>query len=280
MDLKLPFLLVAALGCNGTGTPPPTLEAPTEPVDAPEPFPELPAPTVVLEERAPADAAAKAHASWRCSSEHLEAMVWRSTGSTADPAAVTLVYGPLHPSADVAVSDGSQPPKTLTAPTAEGASWMLGDQALTLTEDTPHQFRTSFRAGDADVPLICWREDEASRFRYQGDTGTCKNAAGESGRHVWPIERIRETRDAECAKLSGLVLGEEDLSYPVLAWDLRGADLSGADLAFAKIEGPLYGAVIDGISYGYAYIDGPGDRFTKPPQGCPMSRPYVVHCSQ
>ena len=207
-------------------------------------------------------------------------MVWRSTGSTVDPVSVTLAYGPLHPSAGAAVSDGSEPPKTLNAPSDEGGSWMLGDQSLALIEDTPHQFRTSFRARAADVSLTCWREDESSRFRYQGDTGTCQNAAGESGRHVWPIERIRETRDAECAKLSGLILGEDDLSYPLLAWDLRGADLGGADLAFAKLEGPLYRAVIDGLSYGYAYINGPGDRFTRPAQGCSLSSPYVVRCSQ
>lgn len=203
--------------------------------------------------------------SWTCATAPLpgtdeaKPMVLRAAGIPANGSlSLMLQPGPLHG------PTGTQEvrlPHTLTLPS--GATEVT----------TPLTYK------DASVDLHCWTVHAAQTYRYDGATGTCTRADGAQGRNAWSIIRLRETRDAECADLTGLDLGEGDLSYPTLSWNGRGALFTDTQLVFAIWNGPLEGADLSGISYGYATIKGSTDAHTRrPAQGC-RSRTGPLECS-
>jgi hypothetical protein len=113
------------------------------------------------------------------------------------------------------------------------------------------------------MTLTCYEPGFTPPFRYDAETGGCRNAAGESGSNDIPLAIIRETRDGECATVSGALNGS-DVGYPrLVGWKLAGADLSRASLSFALLlDADLRGARLSGWEAGYVRVTAVTDAFT------------------
>ena len=141
---------------------------------------------------------------------------------------------------------------------------------------------TLTRAGE-EYPVSCWSEAWQPRYRYDPSNGRCADSAGESGLNPIAVPVVRDSGIGECADLRGVMLNEDDLSYP--EWrgaDLRGADLSAAQLSFAHIyDAQLEGTRLSTLEYGYAYVTGTTDRFTDIPEtgGC-VHEDSLLDCSR
>lgn len=145
--------------------------------------------------------------------------------------------------------------------------------ALSLSEldDATGAWHGTAEIQGAEMPITCWAEDWTLRYEYDPATGTCRDTAGSEGRNALPVELVRETRQGECADLSGLSINEENLAYPSLeGWNLRGAELAGASLHFANLfDAALEGADMGRFGYGYAEMTGTIDEYTVlPTTGC------------
>lgn len=117
--------------------------------------------------------------------------------------------------------------------------------------------------------LVCWDEGVRPRYTYDASVGECLNRHGQPGLADWPIILVRETGYGECGRFAGISLEEGDLSYPVLSWNLAGADLTGASTHFAILEDiDFAGADLRGWSMGYVTVTGTIDQYT---QGVPSN---------
>jgi hypothetical protein len=97
-----------------------------------------------------------------------------------------------------------------------------------------------------DADFQCWAPETARAFNYNPETG-----------------------DGHCVNMSGWTLNGEDFSYPNLAWDVQGSDLSGASISFADMIGADFrGAKLGNFSFGYTTLQGPVDSFTGLPDNC------------
>ena len=129
---------------------------------------------------------------------------------------------------------------------------------------------------------VCWTSAPKPVFRYNATSGLCERGNGAPGANTHPLVYVRETGDGECTDLQGVMLNENDLSYPVLRdWNLKGANLTDAELLFAHlVNADLLGAQMSSLSYGYATISGSIDGFTvMPASGC-RSEDWALDCSQ
>jgi len=121
--------------------------------------------------------------------------------------------------------------------------------------------------------LTCWSALFQPRFSYRGE-GLCMDDLGHEGLNLHPLTFVRDTGKGNCAALGGLMLNEDDLSYPEwTGFDLRGAVFQGSSLFFAGIvDARLEGADLSGLGYGYAWVRGRTDAHTLLPQegGCEL----------
>lgn len=123
--------------------------------------------------------------------------------------------------------------------------------------------------------MACWRPFAfynplpTGRFWYNSETGRCIDDQGFTGFNDLPFPFVRDTGQGECSRIQGMI-NEDDLTYPTLSLNLRGADLSWASLSFADlVSSDLSGADMTLFKFGYARVDGPIDRHTQlPSQGC------------
>lgn len=95
--------------------------------------------------------------------------------------------------------------------------------------------------------------------------GACVDAEGAPAENDLPIAFVRETNFGECADLSDVALNDDDIAYPDLALNLRGANLDGATLYFANLSASLEGARMQKFQFGYAKITGRVDASTELP---------------
>jgi len=76
---------------------------------------------------------------------------------------------------------------------------------------------------------------------WNGTTYECRNAQGESGYNLTPIDPGSSGRIvAPCADLSGMDLSKRDLSLS----DFRGANMRGTDMRFSLITGVQFGGAV------------------------------------
>jgi hypothetical protein len=148
------------------------------------------------------------------------------------------------------------------------------------------------------APLTCWNDLELFGSPWSGlggvlkahfnwGTGKCTGPDGAEVLNTLPVEVVRETRQGECADLTGAELSSGDLTNPDLTgWYLSGAHLDGAHLHFANLtEATLNGALLGKLDFGYATVQGAVDANTVlPSSGCetksnPWSGDFVT-CSQ
>jgi len=120
-----------------------------------------------------------------------------------------------------------------------------------------------------DADFECWAPNTPRAFNYNPETGRCENANGEQGFNTPSLIEVRETGDGHCVDMKGWALNGEDFSYPNLAWDVQGSDLSGASISFADMIGADFrGAKLENFSFGYTTLQGPVDSFTGLPDNC------------
>jgi hypothetical protein len=148
------------------------------------------------------------------------------------------------------------------------------------------------------TPLTCWSDLElfgspwsglggALTAHFNWGTGKCTGPNGLEAHNALPVEVVRETKQGECAELTGVSLNSGDLTNPDLTgWYLSGARLDGAQLYFANLnEATLNGAQLGKLEFGYATVQGAIDANTVlPSSGCQTkSNPWsgdVVTCTQ
>ena len=143
--------------------------------------------------------------------------------------------------------------------------------------------------------LSC-REDNAcsdgakNQFNYNSATGKCTSCDGKVGYNLFDLDRIQQTRNAECMDLNNQVLitllkGKtvQSLSYDSLYdYNFRGARFDSAELYFNFIKkSDFSGADLSLLQDGYAAIDGKIDQYTMlPEQGTCSDDPNTILCSR
>lgn len=143
------------------------------------------------------------------------------------------------------------------------------------------------------LAFSCDEEEVSSNlFRYDPQTGKCRNGTGSEGLNALDVGYIRSTRDAECFDLSGyeLILLHDkkeltswSLSYDTLnKFNFRGARLDSATLFFNFIyNADFRGTDLRTLQYGYAGIRGITDQYTKlPNEGMCESTRNFLECYQ
>ncbi|WP_160144048.1 hypothetical protein [Chryseolinea soli] len=144
------------------------------------------------------------------------------------------------------------------------------------------------------VLCLSCQEDHAcsdsaqDQFSYNSATGKCESCSGKVGYNAFDLERIQQTRNAECMDLSKKVLialvkgkSEHDFRYDSLYdYNFRGARFDSAELYFNFIrKSDFSGADLRLLQYGYAEIDGEIDQYTKRPgQGLCSDSPNTILC--
>ena len=129
-----------------------------------------------------------------------------------------------------------------------------------------------------------------NQFSYNASTGKCESCNGGTGYNVFDLDRVQQTRNAECMDLSKKVLitllkgkTEHSLGYDSLYdFNFRGARFDSAQLYFNFIKkSDFSGADLRLLQYGYATIDGKIDRYTLlPEQGNCNDNPNTILCSR
>ncbi|SHH78033.1 hypothetical protein SAMN04488109_5355 [Chryseolinea serpens] len=113
------------------------------------------------------------------------------------------------------------------------------------------------------------------QFNYNSTTGKCQSCDGKVGYNVFDLDRVQQTRNAECMDLSKKVLitllkgrSEQSLGYDSLYdFNFRGARFDSAELYFNFIrKSDFSGADLRLLQYGYAAIDGKIDQHTLLPE--------------
>mmetsp|Transcript_28000 Transcript_28000/g.55111 ORF Transcript_28000/g.55111 Transcript_28000/m.55111 type:complete len:282 (+) Transcript_28000:28-873(+) len=169
---------------------------------------------------------------------------------------------------------------------AVSGTWEASEGALTLASSSSDLFlslkesaagvfegflRNTSSSQSRPVAMTCWPANNADagvKYRYNAATGQCLDSAGVEGRNQQSVQFLRETGKGECADLSNIPsMNENELSYPTLKWDLRGA-LVASDIAFADLEGQFQGADMRKLTFGYAALRGTTDQFTQVPESC------------
>ena len=151
----------------------------------------------------------------------------------------------------------------------EGATLSFGDASLDVVgvDGHPGLWRGTFFRADESFAISCFSSIWQPRYQYDASSGRCADAQGATGMNPIPVPVVRDSGIGECADLRGMMLNENDLSYPEWrGFDLRGADLSDAQLSFAHIyDAALGGTRLTTLTYGYAYVTGTLDAFTSLP---------------
>jgi len=191
----------------------------------------------------------------------------------------------MHPMLDVHPEVSDETHQRLDTISVEmrssGVSIAYAEGRIVLSTEVEGVYVGELVLGADTVGLVCWADDVTREYNYNSSTGECTNASGESGLNRWPIEMIRDRSDAHCADLSGMVLGEENYSYPLLNWDFMGTQFGDAELMFAKLmDVRLDGADMTHLTMGYAHLIGQGDQYTRFPPDCEASRDFSVRCSK
>ncbi len=114
----------------------------------------------------------------------------------------------------------------------------------------------------AESALRASSQEELSRYRWQwnGTGFSCRNGRGEAGYNSVSVKTLRETKQGECADLSGADLRSAwsvslviDMKYV----NLRGARLRKADLSRARLVGAdLSGADLSGANLIFTDLSG------------------------
>lgn len=146
--------------------------------------------------------------------------------------------------------------------------------------------------------MVCFscKEDQAcsddarNQFSYNASTGKCESCSGKIGYNVFDLDRIQQTRNAECMDLSNKVLitllkgkTEQSLGYDSLYdFNFRGARFDSAQLFFNFIrKSDFSGSDLRLLQYGYATIDGKVDQYTMlPEQGNCSDNLNTILCSR
>lgn len=150
-----------------------------------------------------------------------------------------------------------------------------------------------FCSGLLMIGFAC-QEDHAcsndAQFNYNASTGKCESCSGKIGYNVFDLERVQQTRNAECTDLSKQVLitllkgkTAHDFRYDSLYdFNFRGAKFDSAELYFNFIsKSDFSGADLRLLQYGYATIDGKIDEFTMlPERGDCSENLNTILCSQ
>ena len=136
-----------------------------------------------------------------------------------------------------------------------------------------------FSETEIDVSVSCWTDGLADSFFY--NEGKCLNNKGQDGYNPWTLEMIRVTRNGECSNLEGQELNDGFYNYPILNWNLKGANLNGADVTFSNFyDVQLEGAHFDTMTMGYVRIRGSIDSHTKYGFSCEIDRePTKIKCA-
>lgn len=138
---------------------------------------------------------------------------------------------------------------------------------------------TLARAGE-EYAVACFSSIWQPRFQYDATGGACVDGDGVAGLNPTPIPVVRDSGVGQCADLGGLMLNENDLSYPEWrGFDLRGADMSDAQLSFAHIyDSQLEGAQMATLTFGYAFITGTIDQYTGVPAESCTTTEGTIDC--
>jgi hypothetical protein len=192
---------------------------------------------------------------------------------------MALHIGPLH-SLYPEAKRPKEIPLTASETSDTGRVLVFGEYRFEMKEVRPTLLQGTWAHEGPKVRFSCWLANPLTDFGYHADRG-CINGLSKTGFNDWPIEQIRETRNGQCTQLEGVDLGEGNVSYPALNWNLQGAHLNGASLSFAHLtDAKLHGTQMTHLSYGYANITGEGDLKTQlPEQGCEKTVHPVVQCS-
>lgn len=137
---------------------------------------------------------------------------------------------------------------------------------LELEATHPGYFRGRTHLADhGEEDIECWTPNFAPPFRYDGETGVCKNEGGDVGWNQTGVIALRETGFGECADLRGVSINEDALRYPVLqGMNLAGANLEGAEFYFALLEdADLRGTQMLTLGFGYAWLSGRIDAHSR-----------------
>ena len=128
------------------------------------------------------------------------------------------------------------------------------------------------------------------QFTYNASTGKCESCNGKIGYNVFDLDRIQQTRNAECMDLSKKVLitllkgkTAQNSGYDSLYdFNFRGAKFDSAQMYFNFIKkSDFSGADLRLLQYGYAAIDGKIDQYTmRPEQGNCSDNPNTILCSR
>ena len=125
-----------------------------------------------------------------------------------------------------------------------------------------YQGSARFSESELDISVSCWTDGLADSFLY--NEGECLNKEGQEGYNPWTLEMIRITRNGECSNLEGQELNDGFYNYPILNWNLKGANLNGSDVTFSNFyDVQLEGAQFDTMTMGYVRIRGSIDTYTK-----------------
>jgi hypothetical protein len=128
-------------------------------------------------------------------------------------------------------------------------------------------------------------------YSYQSSTGKCQDASGKPGLNKVDVDKVRSSKNCECADLTGIDLVDllpgiteaNRFAYNELnGYNFRGADLSKAKIIFNNLEKcDFSGANLTGFSYGYSTIGGTVDQYTRlPGGGCDEVKDGVLNCRQ
>lgn len=136
-----------------------------------------------------------------------------------------------------------------------------------------------FSESEIDISVSCWTDGLTDPFIY--NEGKCQNKEGNEGYNPWSLEMVRVTRNGECSNLEGQELNDGFYNYPVLNWNLKGANLNGADVTFSNFyDVQLEGAKFDTMTMGYVRIRGSIDTYTKYGYSCEIDRePTKIKCA-
>jgi hypothetical protein len=163
----------------------------------------------------------------------------------------------------------------------EADRYMIGEISIDVTgkKNGFYSGKAQFSSTESQVDVSCWTDTLENPYVY--NEGTCKNEQGEEGYNPWTLEMIRITKNGECSDLSGEDLNDGFYDYPVLDWNLKGANLNGSDVVFSNMfDVQLEGAVFTDMTMGYVQIEGSIDKYTKYNEICEVNREgSQVNCS-
>ena len=128
-------------------------------------------------------------------------------------------------------------------------------------------------------------------YKYDTVDGVCKNCDGEIGFNIFNINKIRQTKNAECVKIPKIHLiylldttrianFNKFGNHSITGYNFKGSTFEETYLYFNTVKNArLEGADLSKLSYGYAHIYGSKDAFTIAPKDCTETA-NGLHCNR